>query len=217
MSKHDDINKDNLRIKDEIAERLLEDGTTKEKAIFICHEYFEKQRHPDEAAQAVIESVPADERKELVRLIYCYDIFAFMTPYFGLGFAEYRAQANETVGILLQMEQYKITEELLNSLYYRIDNRTGKEATAKKKIDSILNEATAEGVSVKRTKDGQFKLVPVKLESELKSALRGCKYSLSYFKAIIETLEEWGRKNNCLDMLPPSLRRTRICAIFSLS
>lgn len=201
MGKNDDINKDNLRIKDEIAERLLEAGTTKEKAIFICHEYFEKQRHPDEAAQAVIESVPADERKELVRLIYCYDIFAFMTPYFGLGYSEYRAQANETIGILLRFEQFVIIEELVNSMLDRlnIDN----DSKTKTKIDSILKEVAIEGATVKQKKDGHFKIEHSKLQAELKSALRGCKYSLSYFKAIIETLEEWGRKNNCLDMLPP--------------
>ena len=206
MSKNNDLDMANLQMKDEIAARLLEGGTTKEKAVFICHEYFEKQRHPDEVAQSVIESVPTDERRELVRLIYCYDILAFMTPYFGLGYAEYRAQANETVGILLQMEQYKITEELLNSLYYRIDANSDKAARAKRKIDNILNEATAEGVTVKRTKSGEFRLVPEKLERELKSALRACKYSLSYFKAVIEALEDWSKANNCEDMLPPMQR-----------
>lgn len=208
MGKKDELSKANQREREAIAERLLKEGTTKEKAIFICLEYFEKSNRPDETAQAVVDSVSTDERKELVRWIYCYDILTYMVPYFGLGYAEFRAQANEAVSVLLQMEQYSITEQLLNSLYYRLDSFKDEGGKTKRKIDNILKQATTEGVKVTQTDDGQFKLVPVKLQGRLQSVLRGCRQSLSYFKAVIETLEEWANKNKCYDIMPPIMRLT---------
>lgn len=207
MGRDNELDRDNQRKRNEAAEQLIKSGTTKEKAIFVCHEYFEKSNKPDEVAQAVVDSVPEDERQVLVRWIYCYDILTYMVPYFGLGYAEFRAQANEAVGVLLQMEQYNITEQLLNSLYYRLQSFGDEGEKTKRQIDTIVKQASAEGVKVTQT-DGQFTLVPVRLQGKLKTVLRGCRQSLSYFKAVIETLEEWAHKNNCYDIMPPIMRLT---------
>lgn len=185
---------------DKDLKKVIEEGTIKEKAIALCFEFLEDGKDDDEGAALIIASLANNteaERKEFSNWVYCYDIYSYMTPYFGLAYSEYTIRANEAAELFRRIDNYKREEELLNDI---LDSLNGEaRATA---LEVIKTTGFGENVAA-IVKGKEVELSTYQDEQELAKAITRVESSFAAFKSVVEVFEEWGKRKGCRDIQPP--------------
>lgn len=102
--------------------KILAAGTTKQKAITYCFEVLDEDLDPtDKMAAEILNSIPEKERSTFFKWIFYYNVYLFMTPYFGLAFAEHRAEAFKVIEMLHRVEQLRNEEKRSNDMIQAVD------------------------------------------------------------------------------------------------
>lgn len=177
--------------------KILEAGTTKQKAITYCFEILEEELDPTEKMAAeILNSIPEKERSTFFKWIYYYNVYLFMTPYFGLAFAEYRAEAFKAIRILNRIEQYRHEEKRLNDMIQAVDE------DQRSRLIEIATDNRRDGTVRKEEPAGVVKIEPEQLKKDIFDAIDLVKFTLSGLKAVIEAMEEYGISRRCKDIQP---------------
>lgn len=186
---------------DKDLKKVIEEGTIKEKAIALCFEFLENNKDDDEGAALIIASLANntdEEKKEFSNWVYCYDIYCYMTPYFGLAYSEYTVRGNKVAELLRTIDNYKRESKMLTDILAAL-NDEGREA-ALKVIKAAKYE---EPFYTKVTNRREVEIQTGQTEAELNIALDNLKDHFAALKAVIEALDEWGTRKGCKAIQPP--------------
>ena len=177
--------------------KILEAGTTKQKAITYCFEMLEEELDPtDKMAVEILDSIPEKERSTFFKWVYYFNVYLYMTPYFGLAFAEYRAEAFKAINILNRIEQYRHEEKRLNDMIQAADE------DQRNNLIAVAIDDRNDGTVRKEEPAGVVKIEPEQLKKDIFDAIDLVKFTLSGLKAVIEAMEEWGTIRRCKDIQP---------------
>lgn len=177
--------------------KILEAGDTKQKAITYCFEVLENELDPTEKmAAAILDSIPEKERSTFFRWIFYYNVYLYMTPYFGLAFAEYRAEAFKAVRILNRIEQYHHEEQRLNDMIQAADE------DQRNRLIAIATDDRNDGTVRTEEPPGAVKIDPEQLKKGIADSIDLVKFTLTGLKAIIEAMEEYGTIRRCKEIQP---------------
>jgi len=185
---------------DENLKKVIEEGTIKEKAIALCFEFLDEGKEDDEGAALIIASLANntdEERKEFSNWVYCYDIYTFMTPYFGLAYSEYTIRANEAAELLRTIDHYKRESKLLTDILANLDEKAREAALQAIKATRFEEEHYP---IIKGNKE--IELSTYQDEKDLQDIIKRVENSFAALKAVIEVFEEWGKRKGCCDIQP---------------
>lgn len=178
--------------------KILAAGTTKQKAITYCFEVLDEELDPtDKMAAEILNSIPEKERSTFFKWIFYYNVYLFMTPYFGLAFAEHRAEAFKVVEMLHRVEQLRNEERRSNDMIQAVDE------DQRSRLIEIATDNRRDGTVRKEEPDGYVTISNDKLLKEILNTIDTYKFTLSGFKSVVEALEEWAAINKCADAQPP--------------
>ena len=178
--------------------KILAAGTTKQKAITYCFEVLDEELDPtDKMAAEILNSIPEKERSTFFKWIFYYNVYLFMTPYFGLAFAEHRAEAFKVVEMLHRVEQLRNEEKRSNDMIQAVDE------AQRNRLIEIATDNRRDGTVRKQDPDGYVTISNDKLLKEILNTIDTYKFTLSGFKSVVEALEEWAAINKCADAQPP--------------
>lgn len=181
--------------------KVIETGTIKEKAIALCFEFLEEGKEDDEGAALIIASLADhtdEEKNEFSNWVYCYDIYSYMTPYFGLAYSEYTIRANQAAELLRKIDHYKRDSKLLTDILSKV-NDEDREAVLK-----VIKAAQYEDENKPIITDNKTVTLSTELdEKELFVTLKRVETNFAALKAVIETFEEWAKRKGCKDIQPP--------------
>lgn len=186
---------------DEELKKVIESGTIKEKAIALCFDFLDEGKEDDEGAALIIASLgnnTEEERKEFSNWVYCYDIYSYMTPYFGLAYSEYTIRANQAAELLTRIDDRKREAELLTGIIAHLDGEAREAA-----LSVIKATKFDEDTRLSIENDGTVGLTNEQDEATLLFILKRVEKNFSALKAVIEVFEEWGKRKGCRDIQPP--------------
>lgn len=185
---------------DEELKKVIESGTIKEKAIALCFEFLDEGKEDDEGAALIIASLgnkTNEEREEFGNWVYCFDIYSYMTPYFGLAYSEYTMRANQAAELLTRIDDRKREAELLTGILANLDGKAREAA-----LSVIKSAKYDEDTRLSIAEDGTVKLTNEQDEVTLLYILKRVEKNFSSLKAVIEVFEEWGKRKGCRDIQP---------------
>ena len=178
--------------------KILEAGTTKQKAITYCFEVLDEDLDPtDKMAAEILNSIPEKERSTFFKWIFYYNVYLFMTPYFGLAFAEHRSEAFKVIEMLHRVEQLRNEEKRSNDMIQAVDEGQ------RNRLIEIATDNRRDGTVRKQDPDGYVTIGNDKLLKDILNTIDSYKFTLSAFKSVVEALEEWAAINKCADAQPP--------------
>lgn len=182
--------------------KVIETGTIKEKAIALCFEFLEEGKEDDEGAALIIASLADhtdEEKNEFSNWVYCYDIYCYMTPYFGLAYSEYTIRANQAAELLRKIDNSRRESKLLTDILSNLDGKARTTALELIKAAQYDDETFP-------TIEDDGKTVTLSTEQderELQVTLKRVETNFASLKAVIEVFEEWGKRKGCRDIQPP--------------
>lgn len=192
-------------------QEILKTATTREKAIIICHNTENRAIKKNnlltkEEEEAIRESVPQEERRELNRYLNYYNTFLDMNPLLGLCEAMYKGEANEIVGHLREIEAYIEEENHLNTIYEHLRKNGNKEALAA--FDEALSLLNFSNAELKRDKLGYIKLDVFPYLLEVVERSKYLCEALIALKSIVVAIEEWTKAHRCKAFMPATMVRS---------
>jgi hypothetical protein len=192
-------------------QEILKTATTREKAIIICHNtegraIRKKDLLTKEEEDAIRESVPQAERRELNRYLNYYNTYLDMNPLLGLCEAMYKGEANEIVGHLRELEAYIEEENHLNTIYEKLRNNGNDEALIA--FDEALSLLNFSNAVLKRDKLGYIKIDVFPYLLEIVERSKYLCEALIALKSIVVAIEEWTKAHRSKAFMPATMVRS---------
>jgi len=178
--------------------KILAAGDTKQKAITYCFEILDEDLDPtDKMAAEILNSIPEKERPIFFKWIFYYNVYLFMTPYFGVAFAEHRADAFKVIQMLHRVEQLRNEEKRINDMIQAADE------DQRNRLIEIATDNRHDGTVREQDPEGSVMIKNDELLKDIINTIDSYKFTLSGFKSVVEAMEEWAAINKCADAQPP--------------
>ncbi len=206
---------------------LIEKGTLKERALLFCKEQKEREAYffagetptlNQKEADALLYAKTEEEKVELQKWLLIYYVYDSFTPRFALGLLEYYRQAHIMEGYLrLWKEQEDRLAALnqVNAYLYKEEQNEELRVLLKKYDKELYLRGALSGIE-KFFKYGKLRggyrgrdytLDLTKLKKEIEESRNDLIEAYTTIKAIILTLEHFGKKTSSQKFLPERIKR----------